>query len=105
MPIKRCRQIHFRVSDDEQAYLRALSERFGEPLAAVLRRLLRSAMRHDQASPEKTGTDPVPLRYRVPCGTEQGLDTVPPTAQPQPCSRAQGNNERVRSYAGVTKGF
>lgn len=32
MPIKRCRQIHFRVSDDEQAYLRALSERFGEPL-------------------------------------------------------------------------
>ena len=65
MTVRRCRQVHSRASDAEYSFLLGLSNRFGEPVATVLRRLIRGTMRHDDPLQQKGGTGEVPLPLRT----------------------------------------
>jgi hypothetical protein len=60
----RSRQIHFRISEKEYAFLSSKAAATDEPIARVVRALIRAAMR--QASPQRDGTAAVPQPLRSP---------------------------------------
>ena len=59
------RHLHFRISEREYRFLTELAQECDEPVAAIMRRLIRAAIRtRDKQQTTELGTAPVPQAFR-----------------------------------------